>query len=244
MQTALPDKNTQYDDSDFDSGAGEFPWQAAVLDMNGKFLCGCYFTEEDTCVTSAACVKDILPQHLKVAVGAYDASALLTVKEPPSKPKPAQILAIEHIETTDKVAIIFFRDNAKLNYYTLPICVDRQRGIPFESFDDCVVTGWGSNQDTYHWFDVELLSKKECSKFTKANQSCARAHNPLNKDICSLIEHGGGLQCRYMGDRNSRKNEVYWLKGVLSSCTSDQVLVYDHLDIDWFEMSLMNQRTK
>lgn len=51
----MPDLNTQYDDSDFE--AGEFPWQGAIFDRKNNFLCGCYFTEEDTCVTTASCVE-------------------------------------------------------------------------------------------------------------------------------------------------------------------------------------------
>lgn len=56
-RTAMPDKNTKYDETDFDAGAGEFPWQGAVLNQAGKLLCTCFFTENNTCTTTASCVK-------------------------------------------------------------------------------------------------------------------------------------------------------------------------------------------
>lgn len=148
---------------------------------------------------------------------------------------------MEAIESTDNISILFIKGTVNLNYYTLPICVDRQQGIPFYAYDDCVVTGWGWQNDTYHWFDVELLAKEECQRYGD-NKSCARVHNPQNKNVCDLIEFGSGLQCRYLGDRKSRKNDIYWLKGVLRACSLEHILVYDHLDIDWFETALMNHR--
>lgn len=183
-------------------------------------------------------MRDILPSDLQVAVGIYDISAPLAVLER-STPKPAQIYGVEYIDSTDQIALLFIKETVKLNYYTLPICVDRQKGIPFYSFDDCVVTGWGSD-NTYHFFDVELLSRTDCQKY--GTGSCAKPHNPAKVNVCDLVEYGGGLQCRYLGDRKSRKNDIYWLKGTLRGCNADQVLLYDHLDIEWFEMALMNQR--
>lgn len=214
-----------------------------MLDRTGKFLCGCYFTEEDTCVTSVGCISGGLsPADLQIAVGVYDHVNPLAVQEPPSSPKPAQLVHVDAIESTDQVALLFIRESVRLNYYTLPICVDRQRGIPFANYDDCVATGWGPADSTAHWFDVKLLSTTECvgliaGGFDGTRQSCARAHGAEN--VCNQVEFGGGLQCRYLGDRSSRKNDIYWLKGVLASCTAD-LIVYDHLDIDWFETSLMN----
>lgn len=54
----MPDKNPlpPFSDNDFDAGAGEFPWQGAVLSKDNKLLCGCYFTENNTCTTTASCV--------------------------------------------------------------------------------------------------------------------------------------------------------------------------------------------
>jgi len=240
-RTALPDVNTKNDENDFDAGAGEFPWQAAVLSLNGELLCGCYFTEEDTCVTAASCIANHSHSDLQVAVGVYDHTSPLSVTELAS-PKPAQILKIHAIERTDSTAILFFSRTVQLNHYTLPICVDRPQGIPFYDFNDCVVTGWGPDSSTVHYFDVELLSRDECNRLVPGSksQSCARAKNSA---ACDHIEAGAGLQCRYLGDRASRKNDIYWLKGVFQRCLGDErILIYDHLDIDWFEASLVTHR--
>lgn len=262
LQTAMPDLNVMYDDSDFDAGAGEFPWQAAVFDRKNRFLCGCYFTEEDTCVTTARCVDGLKPADIKIVVGIYDIAEPTKVQEVPGGNKAAQILDCEAIDrhayfnsrsNQYDMAVLFISQTVKLNYYTLPICVDRPEGIPVsrkvvDRFDDCVATGWGQN-NTYHWFDVELLSEKTCSNlvpgFDGSMQSCARPSIQFNGNVCSMIETGGGFQCRYMGDRMSRKNEIYWLKGTLSNCNDEaQLIVYNHLDMDWFEETINARRYK
>lgn len=54
----MPDKVYKpYDSSDFEAGAGEFPWQGAVFTAAGQFLCVCYNTYNSTCTTTASCVK-------------------------------------------------------------------------------------------------------------------------------------------------------------------------------------------
>lgn len=197
---------------------------------------------------------------LKIVVGAYDLKTLTKVKEVPSGNKAAQILDCEAIDRhayfsskTNQydLAVLFITQTVALNYFTLPICIDRPEGILVSRrvttvFDDCVATGWGHN-DTYHWFDVQLLPETECIKlvpgFDGSMQSCARSTVKQNENICSLIERGNGFQCRYMGDRMSRKNDIYWLKGTLSQCIAEnEIIVYSHLDLDWFEETINARR--
>lgn len=146
--------------------------------------------------------------------------------------------------------MLFIKDIIDLNYYKLPICIDRQRGIPFFEYDDCVVTGWGTNSSrTNHWFDIKLQSTPDCISsvpgFDPTRQSCGKLSESALVDVCSYIEAGNGFQCRYLGDRKSRDNEIYWLKGVISACLSDsQTIVYNHLNIKWFEKSLNKHRSK
>lgn len=197
----------------------------------------------------------LMASDIKILVGAYDITA------PTSGNKPAQILDCEAIDRhayfnskTNQydMALLFITQTVSLNYYTLPICVDRPEGIPVSRrittpFNDCVATGWGNTNSSYHWFDVELLPQKDCSGLVKgfdANmQSCAQPVVKMPNNVCDMVESGGGFQCRYMGDRMSRKNEVYWLKGTLTRCIAEtQTIVYSHLDLDWFEETINARR--
>lgn len=197
---------------------------------------------------------------IKVVVGIYDINNPTKVKEVPSGNKAAQILDCEAIDRhayfSSKtkqydLAVLFITQTVALNYFTLPICIDRPEGIPVSrritaQFDDCVATGWGRDP-TYHWFDVQLLSENECASlvpgFDGGMQSCARPSVKLERNVCEMIETGSGFQCRYMGDRMSRKNDIYWLKGTLSECIAEkQVIVYSHLDLDWFEETINARR--
>lgn len=197
---------------------------------------------------------------IKIVVGAYDIDAPTKVKEVPSGNKAAQLFDCESIDrhayfnaktNQYNLAVLFIAETVQLNYYTLPICIDRPEGIPVsrrikDQFDDCVATGWGHNK-TYHWFDVQVLPEKDCASLVKgfdgSMQSCARPAVELSQNICDLIETGNGFQCRYMGDRMSRKNDIYWLKGTLSQCIAEkQIVVYTHLDMDWFEDTINARR--
>lgn len=145
--------------------------------------------------------------------------------------------------------MLFIKEIVDLNYYKLPICVDRQRGIPFFDYDDCVITGWGlDDYVTTHWFDVKLQSSSECGSlvpgFNPNTQSCAKLSEPGLINPCNFIEPGNGFQCRYLNDRKSHDNEIYWLKGVVHECILEkQVIVYNHLNIKWFEKSLNDHRS-
>lgn len=192
------------------------------------------------------------PSDITLAIGAYDLNDLRGVREPTGGYKGAEITTCEAIEVdkTQDIAMLFIKDIIDLNHYKLPICIDRQRGIPFADYDDCVVTGWGFNSTrTNHWFDVKLQTSSDCGRlvsgFDPARQSCGRLTETASVDLCSFIEPGNGFQCRYLGDRKSRDNEIYWLKGVVSACLADtQTVVYNHLNIKWFEKSLNSHRSK
>uniref|UniRef100_A0A336KS91 CSON014385 protein n=1 Tax=Culicoides sonorensis TaxID=179676 RepID=A0A336KS91_CULSO len=235
-----------YDSSDFEAGAGEFPWQGAVFTSDNEFLCGCYITRNSTCTTTASCVEDYEPSELKVVVGVYNIANLKAVAD-----KPPQSSVVKHIAFDPKyssssekydIAILHLKNRVKYNNYTQAICLDNLYAIPFESYDDCVVTGWG-NADTAHYVDVELLSAAECKKsvpgFDIKTMACAKP----NHEVCRLAEFGGGLHCRETGKRNKPSTDVYLLKGTYSavtSCDSSQVITFSRINFDWFQEALYN----
>lgn len=123
-----------------------------MLDKDDKLLCTCFFTENNTCTTTATCVKDVKIEDIKIAVGMYDIANPLKVQEVPSGDKKAQFSPAKYIAFDPKynpktkkrdIAIIHIEKEPDYNYYTLPICLDRPKAIPFFKYDDCVVTGWG-----------------------------------------------------------------------------------------------------
>jgi hypothetical protein len=249
-RTALPDLNPgAWVPGDFDSGHGEFLWQAAVLDSSRNLLCGCYLTSQYTCTTTASCVKSYIsnPAKIQVAIGVYDLKNFNT-QEPGGGYKEAQFAEVQEVVLDPNgrdiamVALNVKKDPIQYNYYTAPICIDLPEGLKTADYDNCVITGWGSSRSTPHWFDVKLLSESECSSLVKgfnpSFQSCARA----DRDICDLIEFGGGLQCRYRGTRSTKDvRDVYWLRGVhhARSCSpGNQIIVYSHLDMDWLDKQL------
>uniref|UniRef100_A0A336KSQ0 CSON014394 protein n=1 Tax=Culicoides sonorensis TaxID=179676 RepID=A0A336KSQ0_CULSO len=246
-RTAMPDLVYKpYDSSDFEAGAGEFPWQGAVFTSAGQFLCGCYNTQNSTCTTTASCVKGYKPSDLIVVVGVYNIANLKAVAD-----KPPQSSVVKHIafdpqysSSTGKydIAILHLVNRVKYNYYTKAICLDNYYAIPFESYDDCVVTGWG-NGDTVHYVDVVLLSEAECKKSVPGFDAKAMACAKPNHEVCRLAEFGGGFHCRETGKRNKKSSDVYLLKGTYSavtSCDSSQVITFSRIDFDWFEEALYN----
>ncbi|XP_063701746.1 inactive serine protease scarface-like [Culicoides brevitarsis] len=256
-RTAMPDKDYRpYDEADFDAGAGEFPWQGAVLSSSGKLLCTCFFTEQNTCTTTASCVAGLKLEDIKVGVGMYDIAAPLKVQEAPGVDKKAQISPVkaiavdpEYDAATKKrdIAVLHMEKEVEYNYYTLPICLDRPKAIPFFKYDDCVVTGWGKSDNTYHWADVLLLTEKECEElvpgFDRKRESCGKVNS--DKNVCQLFDFGSGFQCRKIGQRNKPADDTYWLKGVYSAVNvcdpESQIITYSRIEFtQWFDDALRN----
>lgn len=191
------------------------------------------------------------PKKLQIIVGAYDLTDL-DVFEPNLTPKPSQIsevLGLSIDPSGRDIGVIYLDVKAtpiELNFHTAPICVDLPEGLRVFDYDNCVLTGWGQSKKTLHWFDVKLLSESECTSlvrgFNPKHQSCARA----DTDFCNLVEYGNGLQCRYRGNRSDRDvRDVYWLRGVYNDavCTpGNQIVVYTHLDMDWFDKLLKKRQ--
>lgn len=74
----------------FKTGFYLFHRQAAVFTLDDKLLCTCFFTENNTCTTTASCVAKVKPGDIKIAVGMYDIANPLKVQELPSGDKKAQ----------------------------------------------------------------------------------------------------------------------------------------------------------
>lgn len=162
---------------------------------------------------------------------------------------PAKFIAFdpEYNSVTGKrdIAVIHITKEVEYNYYTLPICLDRPKAIPFFKYDDCVLTGWGKKDNTYHWSDVRLLTEEECEElipgFDRVRESCARPE----RDVCELMEFGSGFQCRKTGQRKKPDDDIYWLKGVYSAVNTcdplKQVITYSRIEFkDWFDEALSN----
>lgn len=193
------------------------------------------------------------PADLKIAIGLYDIAQPTKVTEVPSGDKKAQISPAKYIAIDPEwdpqtgkrdISVIHIQKEAEYNYYTLPICLDRPKAIPFFKYDDCVVTGFGKD-NTPHWSDVLLLTEDECEElvptFDRKRESCARAE----VDVCKLMEFGSGFQCRKTGRRDKPSDDIYWLKGVYSAHNTcdpkTQVITYSRIEFkDWFDEALYN----
>lgn len=84
----------------------------------------------------------------------YDIAKPLRVQEVPTGDKGAQISPCKAIAFDPEydaatrrrdIAVLHIETEVEYNYYTLPICLDRPKAIPFFDYDDCVVTGWGKS---------------------------------------------------------------------------------------------------
>ncbi|XP_063702732.1 uncharacterized protein LOC134832585 [Culicoides brevitarsis] len=250
-RTAMPDKVFKpYDSSDFEAGAGEFPWQGAVFTQSGQFLCSCYHTIYSTCTTTASCIKEYVASELKVAVGIYNIADPLSVFEFKKGDKNPQIYGVSviafdpkynsKVTTKNDIAILQLNTKVNYNYYTKFICLDEHYAIPFFNYDDCVVTGWGES-NTLHYIDVELLSESECKSavpdFDPKAMSCAKP----NHDVCKLAGFGGGMHCRETGKRNKKSVDIYLLKGVYSAVDCGKnIITFSKIDFKWFNDALLN----
>uniref|UniRef100_A0A336KV48 CSON014387 protein n=1 Tax=Culicoides sonorensis TaxID=179676 RepID=A0A336KV48_CULSO len=240
-----------YNTTNFEAGAGEFPWHGAVFKSPNEFLCSCSFTPGSTCTTTASCVEDYQPSELKVVVGVYNKANLEAVSDQPPKSSVVKNIAFDpqYSSSTGKydIAILHLKNNIDVNNYIKEICIDERGAIYLENNNDCVVTGWGNGTSkTLHYVNVDLLSEAECKKSVPGFDAEAMACGRPEQEVCRYVEFGSGLQCRDQKDRNKEPaRDHYYLKGTYSgvtSCDRSQVMTFSTINVNQFNEALVNPR--
>ncbi|XP_077050067.1 vitamin K-dependent protein C [Siphateles boraxobius] len=156
---------------------GESPWQALILNNQGKFHCGGVLIDENWVLTAAHCLET--STRFSVRLGDYDRFKMektemtLPVKQ-----------AITHPEynpyTVDNdIALLRLAAPAKFSTYILPACLPSQdlaERMLHRNGTITVVTGWGKDNETAHHFsstlnfiEIPIMDKSECSKHMMNN---------------------------------------------------------------------------
>lgn len=130
----------------FDTGFGEYTWQAMVLmQSNRSLLCGGAIIDENTVATAAHCVQGVSPSDLKVKAGEWKLGL-------DDEPKPFQITGVRSVSfhpsynptnLNNDVALLHCDERIRFDSHVGPICLEDQ--VTSASSEDCVTTGWGKD---------------------------------------------------------------------------------------------------
>lgn len=232
----------------WDTGFGEFPWQAMViLESNKTLLCGGAIISETTVVTAANCVYGLNPREVMIKGGEWRLGV-------DAEPKTFQIVRVKDViyhpayqPTTLNydVAMLVLEDRLRYDTHIGPLCLDENDVVPSASYDNCVTTGWGREVLRVHignalmrQMPISLLSESESQRQAQANGFTAESHicgRPA-ADACD-VDIGSALAC-------ADTSGTYYLKGVYSSDNGcgrpDQIASFSTIDVQWIKQALKN----
>lgn len=156
---------------------------------------------------------------LLIAVGMYSLDRV-GVQTP-------QIVTLERdpLIGRDGNAILFLREPIKYREFREAICYwnvwDETRPL-----DDCVVTGYGRDGGSLHWFDVTVSERLGTAKID------GPPGYPTN--ACDYIEAGHGVACRRHKDRKKPTwDDQYDFLGAVTKC-SGNVVSFNFFDYQQF----------
>ncbi|XP_021702174.1 serine proteinase stubble isoform X3 [Aedes aegypti] len=232
----------------WDTGFGEFPWQAMViLESNKTLLCGGAIISETTVVTAANCVYGLNPRDVMIKGGEWRLGV-------DAEPKTFQIVRVKNViyhpayqPTTLNydVAMLVLEDRLRFDTHIGQLCLDENDVVPSASYENCVTTGWGREVLKVHignalmrQMPISLLSEAESQRelqnngFTPESHICGRPA----ADACD-VDIGSALAC-------ADTSGTYYLKGVYSSDNGcgrpDQIVSFSNIDVQWIRQALKN----
>lgn len=197
---------------------GEFPWQAAILRIEGKvniFICGGTLIDKRFVLTATHCVAGLKPEAVKVRLGEYDTQSV-------GEPYPFAEFNVKEIVTHpgfyakalyNDIALLYLEQDVpfapNIDTACLPDFKQKFHG------QTCAVTGWGKNafepngeyQNLLKEVDVPvvpndvcqaLLRKTRLGKFFQLHESFMCAGGEAGKDACKG-DGGGPLVCEFNG---------------------------------------------
>ncbi|XP_058450714.1 inactive serine protease scarface isoform X3 [Malaya genurostris] len=232
----------------WDTGFGEFPWQAMViLESNKSLLCGGAIIAENTVVTAANCVYGLNPRDVMIKGGEWRLGV-------DAEPKTFQIVRVKNVvyhpayqpDTLNyDVAMLILEDRLRFDTHIGAICLDENDVVPSASYENCVTTGWGREvlrihigNALMHYMPISLLSESESQRQLQANGFTPESHlcgRPV-ADACE-VDIGSALAC-------ADTSGTYYLKGVYSQDNGcgrpDQIVSFTNIDVQWIKQALKN----
>lgn len=197
---------------------GEFPWQAALLRIEGKvniFICGGTLIDKRFVLTAVHCVNSLKPEQVKVRLGEYDTQSV-------GEPYPFQEYNVKEIfkhpgfyqpALYNDIALLYLEEDVKFAPNVDTACLpDVNQQFLGQT---CVVTGWGKNafepngeyQNLLKEVEVpvvanevcqEMLRKTRLGRFFQLHESFICAGGEAGKDACKG-DGGGPMVCEYNG---------------------------------------------
>lgn len=165
---------------------------------------------------------------LKVAVGIYSLDRT-GIQVP-------QIVSLERdtFISKDGVAILFLRDAIIPNPgFREAICYWK-KWEETSPLDDCVVTGYGRDGNSLHWFDVSV----------SGNNAKIDGPTRFPSNACDYIEPGNGVACRQLKKRNHPDtDDEYDYLGSVTEC-SNNVVKFNFLDYEEFLRVVGNRQDR
>ncbi|XP_058814873.1 inactive serine protease scarface isoform X3 [Topomyia yanbarensis] len=232
----------------WDTGFGEFPWQAMViLESNKTLLCGGAIISENTVVTAANCVYGLNPRDVMIKGGEWRLGV-------DAEPKTFQIVRVKNVvyhpayqpDTLNyDVAMLVLEDRLRFDTHIGALCLDENDVVPSASYENCVTTGWGREvlrihigNALMHSMPISLLSESESQRQLQANGFTPESHicgRPA-ADACE-VDIGSALAC-------ADTSGTYYLKGVYSQDNGcgrpDQIVSFTNIDVQWIKQALKN----
>ncbi|XP_055541224.1 uncharacterized protein LOC129727421 isoform X2 [Wyeomyia smithii] len=232
----------------WDTGFGEFPWQAMViLESNKSLLCGGAIISENTVATAANCVYGLNPRDVMIKGGEWRLGV-------DAEPKTFQIVRVKNViyhpayqPTTLNydVALLVLEDRLRYDTHIGAICLDENDVVPSASYENCVTTGWGREvlrihigNALMHYMPISLLSESESQRQLTANGFTPESHvcGRPTADACDA-DIGSALAC-------ADTSGTYYLKGIYSSDNGcgrpDQIVSFTNIDVQWIKQALKN----
>ncbi|XP_053692094.1 mucin-5AC [Sabethes cyaneus] len=232
----------------WDTGFGEFPWQAMViLESNKSLLCGGAIISENTVATAANCVYGLNPRDVMIKGGEWRLGV-------DAEPKTFQIVRVKNViyhpayqpaTLNYDVALLVLEDRLRYDTHIGAICLDENDVVPSASYENCVTTGWGREvlrihigNALMHYMPISLLSESESQRQLSANGFTPESHicGRPTADACE-VDIGSALAC-------ADTSGTYYLKGIYSADNGcgrpDQVVSFTNIDVQWIRQALKN----
>ncbi|CAH1785597.1 unnamed protein product, partial [Owenia fusiformis] len=213
-----------------------YPWQASLQD--GTFhYCGASLITAQWVVTAAHCIVDETSTTVVLGEHDRDTASGNEVRAPSAMIIPHEGYAAGAPYPND-IALIKLQQPVTFNDYIQPACLPEDPNMSVTTEDNCLITGWGSTQDTgnnklLQELVVPIWSKEDCA--ARWGQSYI-----LDTHICLGTGETGACNGDSGGPLNCKKNGKWYLAGATSwgyrGCTEpDYPDVYTRISkyVDW-----------